>query len=499
MPKTIIPYYQNLGGFVKRKSDTLVTGQEAQIAENILFASLGSVKQRPGFISKLASPSGDKIRVIHQHIERLTNKKTKLLVRGTNITKVINDTTEEILDSSLAISGTIGASAQLFDDSILCTGQDQARAFNSQGLEEIDMQGFKPQWCIPFNNFMVYGGDNENPLRIVFSALGDAKTVVSNRDFIDILDAVPRLTGAFVLFNSLWVTSIDTITKIDGSDFQVGSTGFDARVRTIWRGTGAVSHQAITVAHDRAYFLGQYGIYEFDGRQVTDISLSIEPIFKTLINTRNIAETVSVHDEENNIVIMSMPALSSNLPDFHLVYHYDLGFKIWSLWKDFEVTYWEAIEEDGEYPILWHGKTDGQLYRHGGEVDDDGVAVKFKYKTGWETGGKPESRFLLKHILPIVKGIANDTFNIKVFINYGPDPNTDFPKVLTVPLTGPLWGVPNWGAFNWGGAESQYVDTVGIQASVARNYSIEFTHESLGKRFELIGWSTVVIVKGLTN
>ncbi len=501
--KTSVPYYVNLGGLDLRKNPPLVDSKEAQISENVLYRIWGATDQRSGFAPILDTPvTTDKIRVIHQHIERATNDKTRLIVRGTNISSV-DGGVETILDSSLTNSTLLGASAQLFDDSVICTGADEPRAFsNSTGLTTIDTQGFKPQWCVSFANYIVYGGDPTLPQRIVFSALGNAKSVNSNADFIDILDADQKLTGAFTLFNSLWITSIASITKIDGSDFTADSPGFNAQVRTIWKDDGSINHQSIVVAHDRAYFLGEYSVYEFDGRNVKEISELINPLTTDGINRTVITNSVSVHDKENNVVIISVPSVNSTRPDTHLVYHYENAVRQWSIWTDFTVSYWYQMQEDGDLPIPWHGSDAGQLYRHGGEEDDifesgSPVAIQSRYKIGWQHLNGPEKRFLMKHIMPTVNGIGDDTFDVKVFVDYSSAPHLT--KTLTIPQSGPIWGAVTWGAFIWGSDENDYTPTIGVPAIVCRNYSVEFIHESLGKRFRLLGWSTIVVAKGLTD
>jgi len=503
--KTVIPKYTNLGGLVLRKNDPLVEGNEAQIADNVIFTDKwGSLKQRDGFNARLASPvSGDKVRVIHQHITRQTGAKQRLILRGTTISR-INDTVEVPLETGLVSSSLVGASAQLFDDSIICTGADSPRVFNSFGLSTVDTQAFRPQWCVNFANFMVYGGDATLPQRIVFSALGDAKSVDSTGDFIDILDPDSKLTGAFTLFNSLYVLSLDTITKIDGSDFTATSPGFDAQVRTIWRGTGSVNHQSIVVAHDRAYWLGRYGIFEFDGRQVKEISETVQQLFADRINRNVIDVSVSVHDQENNLVVFSVPSVNSEVPNTHAIYHYETALFAWATWSGFEATYWYQMEEAGNFPLIWHGDSDGQVFRHGGEADDNFVkdvptAIFFRYKTGWQHFNGPAKRFIPKNFYPIVNGVANDTFIVEFFANYSSAFAAGFPKTLTIPATGPLWGAVTWNAFVWGGADAEYVAKVGVQASVVRNFAIEFQHESVGKRFAIIGWSTTIIPKGLTD
>lgn len=497
--KITIPHYVNLGGLKLRSSDTLLGPNDAQIADNVIFRIWGEIQQRDGFASRLSSPTaGDKVRVIHQHVERASNAKTRLILRADTIS-IISGTTETPLETGLTDSDLLGASAQLFDDSIICTGEENPRAYTGIGLSTVDTQSFNPQWCVSFNNYMVYGGDKNLPQRLVFSALGDAKNVNSNEDFIDVLDAGQKLTGAFVLFNSLFVTSIDSITKIDGSDFQAESPGFDAVVRTIWKGTGSVNHQSITVAHDRAYFLGQFGIYKFDARTVQNISDEIEPFISKSLNRTKITNSVSVHSEDENAVIISVPSSNGETPDTHFIYHYEEQLQVWSKWVGFETSYWYAMEESGDYPVIWHGGFNGQVYRHGGEIDDDGVAIRYHYKGGWEHLNSPEKRFIPKHIMPIVRGVSGDTFTANVYTNYASSPTSGFPKTLILPAVGPIWGAVTWGAFIWGGPFNQYIPTVGIPATVARNYSIEFIHESLGKRFTITGWTSAVIMKGLSD
>ena len=503
--KIEIPHYTNLGGLVLRKSDVLISGKEAQIADNVLFRTWGEVDQRSGFRAQITSPvSTDKVRVIHQHVERGSNAKTRLLLRGSNIVKLVGNV-ETVLETGLASSALLGASEQLFDDSVICTGADQPRAFNNTlGLTTIDTGTFLPQWCIKYANYMVYGGDENLPQRIVFSSLGDAKVVNENSDFIDILDADQKITGAFTLFNSLYITSIGSITKIDGSDFTASSPGFNAQVTTLWKGDGSVNHQSITVAHDRAYFLGRYSIYEFDGRSVKDISELIEPFFREDMNRSAIEAAVSIHDEENNVMVMSVPSLSTSQPDTHFVFHYEEQLRVWSTWSGFTTSYWYKMDEDGEFPIPWHGSFDGQVLRHGGEIDDfptvagAGTAIKLQYQAGWEVVNTPSKRFIPKHIMPIVRGDITDTFTVEVFTNYSTV--VHLTKTVTIPTLGAVWGAVTWGSFVWGGgAVTDYVSKVGVPATVAKNYSIKFTHESLGKKFTLVGWSAVVVLKGLTD
>ena len=505
MPRTkeTIPYYQTLGGLVTRKSDTLVTGNEAMVAQNTIFDVWGAQRQRDGSANLLAAKTGNRERLIFQHQERLTQEKTMLVVDGVNVSKKVG-TSLTILASDFTPSDELCTADQLFDDTIICSGLDAPKIFNLNGLADLDTT-FRPQWCINYKNFMFYGGDPALPLRLGVSALGDAKQLNINNDFIDILDAGPFLTGAFILFNSLWITTVKDIIKIDGSDFQASSAGFDAQVRTVWRGSGAVNHQTITIAHDHAYMVGKYAVFQFDGREAIDISSQITPFFINDLNKSKVTRAASVHDEENNVVILSVPSPAGGDLDTHLIYHYEEPLKSWALWNGFSASCWASIDEAGEFPFIHHGTPGGQINRHSkddiDDIDDDGVAIAidWQYRSGWETGGEPEKRKLFKFLYPIVIGQPDDTFDVSVFFDYEQGAHTGFPVTVTIPTTGPVWGVPNWGAFNWGGADAAYVAKIGSQARVARNFSYLFKHKTLGRRFQLTGWTTVVVPKGFAQ
>ena len=155
--KQKIPYYVNLGGLNLRTNDPLLQGNEAQVADNVIFKTWGEISQRDGFAAQIAAPAtGDKIRVIHQHVERASNVKTRLLVRGSRITKLVDDT-ETVLDSSLTSSTLLGASAQLFDDSVICTGADEPQNHPYEDLvlrfkNNLEMRAFEEDEIESFIN-----------------------------------------------------------------------------------------------------------------------------------------------------------------------------------------------------------------------------------------------------------------------------------------------------------------------------------------------------------
>jgi len=496
--KISVPHYQNLGGLNTRVSVASVTNEEAIIADNCYFPEPGAIDQFPGFADILATPSADEIRLIFQHVDRLTQAKTKLVVTGQRLEKQSGDLFTEQLWDSFVDSDKLCTAAQLFDDTIICTGEDAPLIFNNQGVDFIDTD-FRPQICIRFNNYMIFLKDKTNPYRIAFSSLGDAKILNENLNFEEITDIGP-LTGAFVLHNSLYVTSLTGLKKIDGSDLQATSPTYDFRSISVLIDEGSVNHHSIVVAHNRAYWLGMYGYYEYGGGlEAEPISWNIRPVFRDGVNRLHLDKAVAYHDQEKNLVVISVPSAFSTTNDEHYCFHYEKEIRGWTVLKGFEVSYWAQIEETGNFPITWHGRAGGQIGRHGNQPDYGSVAVAFCYQSGWMAGKEPQLRKIMKHIIPIIKGTGLDTFDVTLFTDFDIQENTGFPKTITIPALGPLWGTPDWGAFEWGGPLAELVEAIGVPASIARTWSVKFAHESLGKRFKVTGWNTIIIPKGLTK
>jgi len=506
--KRKIPHYNLVGGLNLDSSSTQVNQSEALINRNCIYSEnggIGAVDQRDGFDHFTTVQAAEKIRNVGKYRRINTFEETFVVLHGKNISKIKPDGTLETLTSSLTNSDLPGTTAQLNNDFVICNGKDKPWFYNDGGIEQ-SKADFTPLWCFPFAKHMFYGGSAESPANIFNSEFGNARLITPKRDFLPIGDI--ECTGGFTLYNSAYFTTETSLYKLDGSNFKADDPGYDARLIQMEVDDGSVNFSSIIVVKNKAYFLGQYGIYSFDGNNTIRVSKQIHPILTNQLSREHIDKIVCYHDKEAQVIVWSIPQLSNSSNTLHLNYHYNItdenGIGRWSTSDGFEASCWYQPKEKDGFPIPFHGDSDGWISIHTGQVDDTNaaeakVAVDFDYRQGWETIHLSK-RNIMKHIIPTVKIDGTTTVTVSLFVNYEETPHTGFPKAISVSPLGTLWNSGAlWNAFNWGSRTVTFMKSVGIAKKVARNWSVRIQHKELARRFRLVGWETVIIQKGLMS
>lgn len=179
------------------------------------------------------------------------------------------------------------------------------------------------------------------------------------------------VTGLFPWQDSVLVFKSDSI-------WQMVYTGQNAlglntyRAEKIVSGSGCVSNSSIQDIKGNLVFLGEDGVYNFDGVKATKISDRVqEYINKVLPGRRAFAQ--SLHWKEKSCYLLAFTANGSSVNNLLLVWDYKNNS--WWVWDNIEAVQMFKIEGQSGQEELFFADRAGRTFKIGVGVNDHGVAI----------------------------------------------------------------------------------------------------------------------------
>lgn len=233
------------------------------------------------------------------------------------------------------------------------------------------------------------------------------------------LNAEDRITAFFKLHDDLMISTSNRIYKLMGFPDALG----DGALVEVDFGTGVNSKNSVVNRNNRESYLARKdGFYTFDGRDITKISLLIDP---TIDNNRTSDFKLGYFDE--NIYFSFVDSNTT------LVFHeptrtftqFDFGMSVFNN---------QATLVDSNYFLFSHPAIGSRrVYKYPTLVFSDqpdtltSNAISFTYKTGWMNFGdiRFEKKFE-RFYVPVQK--STDTMTVRFRINY------DSTTVLSIPM-----------------------------------------------------------------
>ncbi|MFZ5559709.1 MAG: hypothetical protein ACOZAL_02870 [Patescibacteria group bacterium] len=236
-------------------------------------------------------------------------------------------------------------------------------------------------------NRLYLGGNLTYPSRIYYSELNEPNNFHAINYFdINEKDA-EKITGLATLYSGefaspyadLYIFKPHHIYELSGN-----SASTFALFEVI-SGIGAVAPKSIVSYGGAIFFLGDEGIYIFDGRSVKKISDKIEPIIKGMNKTKIEKASAIFYD---NHYWLSYPDSSDTVNSKVLVYS-----------PQFDA--WGQISFSAGAPEIWiqqAGISDtikmlfgkgGKIYRYGTDIKDESFSITGTYQSKWFDFGEP--------------------------------------------------------------------------------------------------------------
>lgn len=164
---------------------------------------------------------------------------------------------------------------------------------------------------------------------------------------------------------------------------------------------GAISRKGVTYDPNYIYFVGDDGIYKFNGSKDEKISVLIQPLFDKCPRKRDI--TLALW---NNQLRVYMASEQSSVNDICAIY--DLNFNEWMLDTDTfcnRAIYYADADDDGEL-IEFNSKT-GALHKAEQDYNALGGPIDFDYRLKYNSFGTPAQRKKIKRFFPLLQAVGS--------------------------------------------------------------------------------------------
>lgn len=218
---------------------------------------------------------------------------------------------------------------------------------------------------------------------------------VASLNFMDVSssDGEP-ITGLATFSDSLLVfkpSSVWMITALaDGSPVMT----------PIVNGVGSVAPRAIAIAYNRVVFVGEKGVYQFDGGTVKPLSNELNRWWRT-VNKGNLKNATTWTDESKRRLYIAVPREGKDYLDTIVVYHYELeAFSIIGGHRIYAATHYKGanilgvqleVSDSAGVPgsVLYEANNTSELAVfgldvHGCDVPDVHVGMKVVAKKKYE-------------------------------------------------------------------------------------------------------------------
>ena len=234
---------------------------------------------------------------------------------------------------------------------------------------------------------MFLAGDDDK----LYFTLPDKPWGVSNFLRVGGEGGMGKITGLTSFHGLLVVWKEDSIWTLSG----ITEDTFNARL--ILNGVGCAGGHSIVAAGDLLYFLGEDGIYVFDGSRALKVSGAIEPDLLARNRARD-KYCVGAMDDENQAIIWSFTTSSSATAN-DTVFVFFAGNsarteeRSWCKWEfDSGLTSIARVttnETDRDRKV-WYGFANGVVGEPGSSSDGTAGAIDFRWQTSKWDGEAPQ-------------------------------------------------------------------------------------------------------------
>lgn len=495
-------FFDNTGGLVDRYSPILVPVKSASDIQNIHFDTRGQLLKRNGYdLNNTNSLTASTVTGAGYHQASVGSSFFTVIV-GSNIYTTGNTFggTYTNVTGTTTITAGIDNLAQYTDFKdmgVFCNDLNYPTRVTASAAFQITAASTIAKTCEGFNNYLVTGNTQEGSTvfssRLRWSDLNDINTWPAN-NFIDIEpDDGDSIVAIKRYQNNLYILKKKSIYEA----IITGGSGAEAFiVRPIARGIGAYSKMSVKAIENRGLvFLGQNGVYLFDGNDFTFISDPIQRKFDGLNRTRYTSAVGEVYPKMNQYwLAVSEGSASQN----QTIFVWDYIQEAWSVYKGMNVNMLSQAEDSNGNILLFSGDYAGKVYKQDTGVSDEpnGVttSVSAFYASSNISLGSPEIDKNFKYLYLYSKATTSSTITLDMAYNFS-DTFTDS-QTLDIGSTGAVWGTAVWGTDNWPGTSVQ-VQRIEINRT-GKAIRLKFSNSST-TQLGILGWAIVYSLEDFNN
>lgn len=379
---------------------------------------------------------------------------------------------------------------QMFDPShkggsdilVICTGDGGPYAYDGSSLYTLPsgptiITGAR--WCKLINAVLFFGGFESEPNLIVASYVNQPE----NEPGYNTFSMSSSVVGLGVIGEGLQTTL--AVGTVRGITLISGFTPDSFIVQEIVSLDGVQAGASMICVDGVLYFIGNYGIYRYDGQSFNEISRKVRP---WIVGDPQFQSTYPMNGNRSMSWAMywnrriyfwyaSNPALGSNLSKtIYTALVWDLTLQGWTIYQS-SIAFGAACllnatsDPDPEQLII-QDQVNGihylfDVYEDSSlNVTDNGATINSAWLSKYYKIGDPGTEKRLLRLYPEM--FTYNTFNgyLQVVTDYGAA--TNIVEITTPSSTASLWGKAIWGINLWGpgsgvGAYSKYRNDVNIQ------------------------------------
>jgi hypothetical protein len=496
-------FFDNTGGLVDRYSPILVPSKASSDLQNVQLDQRGQLLKRHGYdLNNVTSFMAVSTVTGGGYHQSTTGTSFLAVVSGTNVFTTGNTFggTYTNVVGTITLTGSINNLAQLtsFNDwAVICNDLDAPIQINASTAYRIPNISTGAKTCESFNSYLIVGNLSEGGAtfgsRIRWSDIGALNTWPAN----NYIDVEPSDGDSIVSIkryqNNVYVFKKRSIYEL----IITGGAGAEAFiVRPIARGIGAWAKNSVKAIDNRGIvFLGQNGVYMFDGSNFDFISDPIQRKIDGLNRSRYQYAVAEVYPPKNQYWLSV-----SNGVDIQnkTILVYDYIQQAWTVYAGIRANALMAAEDNNGNVVLFSGDYSGHVYKQDtGTMDEpDGVstAISAYYASANLSFGSPEIDKTFKYLYIFSKATTEATINVDIAINYQ-DGYVET-KTLAIGATGAVWGTAIWGTDVWPGTATQ-VHRLELNRT-AKAIRFKFS-DSSSTELGVLGWTVVYDLEDYRN
>lgn len=487
-------FFDNTGGLVDRYSPILIPIKAASDIQNIHLDQRGQLLKRYGYDNNNTTDLTQSTVTGGGYHQSTTGTSFMAVVVGTNVYTTGNTFggSYTVVTGTAVLTAGITNLAQMtsFNDwGVICNESDPPIQIQASIAYRIPNISTGAKTCESYNNYLLIGNLSEGGItygsRLRWSDIGVLNTWPAN-NYIDIEPSDGDSIVAIKRYQqSVYVFKKHSIYEV----IQTGGAGAEAFiVRPIARGIGAWAKNSVKAIENRGLvFLGQNGVYLFDGSNFDFISDPIQRKFDGLNRSRYTQAVAEVYPVKNQYWIAVTDGVDTQNKT---IFVWDYIQQAWTLYSGINANALIKAEDNNGNVVLFSGDYNGDIYKQDtGVVDEPGgtsTAISAFYATPNLYFGAPEINKSFKYLYIFSKATTSSTVTVDMAYDFK-DTYSDS-RSIDIGVTGAVWGTAVWGTDLWPGT-SVKVDRVEINRS-AKAIRFKFTDNS-DTQLGLLGWSIV--------
>jgi hypothetical protein len=403
------------GGYITKGTTQNIGDNQSSDAENVEILDSGAIAKRKGYRRLLntalttfnntgtlkidSSAAGDSILGHFQIIKVFdpSDIKKTVVAAGPNLWQYTSATASVIaqnLDSSNQWHFTHIQDPRSASDDVLIgvNGIDEPKMWNGTESSAVNLSdqtsatGVLPSKFIASLKNRVYllnvkdDSDVDSKVKVLISGFSDEGTPRPQR-FVDFFfvggsDKEGEITGSTVLNDQLIIFKRNATFKFSPGAGRIIDT---AQLVQVDEQIGCVAPRSIAVAGNVCFFLGELGVFAFDGNKFQYISNDIEPDFKD-VNKKFITKSTGMYYREKNQYWISVPGQGSEY--LNKTYIYDITKGIWyPPYNGYDVTVLSTQRDLRDVQRVIAGDRHGFLHYHDTGFADNVTATFERYLT----------------------------------------------------------------------------------------------------------------------